>query len=320
MAVIIRPEKGSKKFYKNAKQFQRVVDVGTGQATGDYAAAGEYSGERFPNSKQRPRIRFSYSKRRWLLYRSDGEEYTEEELNSLVEKAHLTHWKGNKKGEYITTADVTNLSDAFFNHPHLSALLKEGSATLAVETSTQEKLLASGLRGHRQFREANEKATGINSASVKYVITDKDTDISAAKETRDKTLEAVRLFDALNDRKRAMVARILGLRVRKDTDRAVIDDSLFKMVMDNKTFVKDTTTTPQQMFIELCEANQDDLALRDLVARAKVGGIIRKTKEGWKFRGVKVGRTLGAMEQHFKSPENQEALLALEQSLEDVDK
>ena len=320
MAVIIRPEKGSKKFYKNAKQFQRVIDVGTGQPTGEYSAAGEYSGERFPNSKQRPRIRYSYSKRRWLLNKPNGDEFTQEELNELVAKCHLTYWEGSKKGEYITEADVTNLSDPFFNHPQLSTLLKEGAATLNPDVSVRDKLMTAGLRAHRQFREAGKSASGPNAAGVKYILSDKETDAKLAADSRNKTLEAVRLFDGLNDKKRAMIARILGIRVRPDTDRAVIDDNLFKVAMDDKTFVKDTSITQQDMFIQLCQTDPEELQLRDLVARAKSGGLIRKTKEGWTFRGAKIGRTMGAMETFFKDPEHQEALIALEQALEDADK
>jgi hypothetical protein len=66
-SIIIKAKPGSKKFYKNAKQFQRVIDPATNQPTGDFAAAGEYSGERFPNSMQKPRVQYSFQKRRWLV-------------------------------------------------------------------------------------------------------------------------------------------------------------------------------------------------------------------------------------------------------------
>lgn len=320
MAVIIKPQKGSKKFYKNAKQFQKVVDVGTGQDTGDYQEAGEYSGERFPNSKQRPRIPFSQSKRRWLLYTGTGDEYTKEELNELVKSCNLTFVSGPKKGSYITEADVSNLSDPFFNHPHLSALLKEGSSTMNPEVSAQEKIMISGLRAHRQFKEAGKNSLGLSSAGTKYIITDKETDTTLASKGRENTLEAVRLYDALSDKRRAIIARILGLRVRKDTDRAIIDDKLFKMAMNDKTLVKDGSVSEQDMFISLCKTDPEDLQLKDLIARAKGGGLLRKTKEGWTFRGVKIGRTVGAVETYFSSAENQESLISLEQALEDADK
>lgn len=320
-SIIIKPKSGSKKFYKNARQFQRVIDPATNQPTGEYAAAGEYSGERFPNSMQKPRINYSFQKRRWMVLKDNGEAYTKEEVNELVKGCHLTYYKQKdpRKGQYITEADVTNFSDPFFNHPELTMRLKEGSATLNPKDSSFDKLIAAGLRGNRQFKEQGKAGSRIGAANVKYVITDKESDAKQHADKRNKTIDIVKRFDALTDKQRRIIARIMGLGVRENTDQELVNDVLFQAAMDDATTVQHRNISKQSMFFSLANLDSERLELKDKIARAMQKHLIRKTKEGWNFRGQKIGRTIESVETFFDDGENQEALLALHQAIEDME-
>lgn len=316
--MIIKPKKGSKKFYKNAKQFQRIVDPTTNQPTGEYAAAGEYSSERFPNSKQGPRVHYSFSKDRWLLYKSNGTEFDSKELNELVKGCHFNYEKGVRKGDIIKKADITNLADPFFNHSQLRIRLKEGSATLSTDSgNAMATVMGAGLRANRRFKEAGKAGNAFGASNVKYIISDKEQDLHNSSKGRDTMIDANKKFDALNDRQRMIFARIMGLGVRGNTDRALVDDVLYKAATDPNTMVTDRNISQQDMFFKLCDMDKDELEYKDLLSRARSSNILRKTKEGWSFRGQAIGRTTATVESFFKDPEHQESLMAMEQALED---
>lgn len=308
-SVIIRPRKNSRKFYKNATQFQRVTGP-DGQDTGETKNAGAFKGEKIPNTKQYFRPAYSQSANKWMV--GPDLENNLEHLNKIVKSCRLSYINGPNKGHFIETADIYNARDPFFNHPELVVVANEGELRLNKSNPFHE-LIINSLKTQHEFAAPGEE--GLLSTRVKYVISDKETDVRLKKKVREDKQVAMEYFKNLNYKKKLIIATAMGLGVSDDIDPDFLDDILFQRVEDSTSKI-DGNQTPQQLFIQLCEIDTEVLNLKYLIGKARRKGLLRKTKaEGWVLFGNPIARTTVELENYFKDPINAEVVEQVEDAL-----
>lgn len=317
--ITIRAKQGSKRFRAInglMTQYQKITE--NNQETD--RASGEYKSERFPNSRQMFRPLWSSSRRMWLLkgFEKVGEDAKkQEELNKLVTACKLKYPDNHPKAKhYIETADIYDSADPFFNHALLRVITYEGQASLD-KSRPVDKVILAGLEANNQFQQGGEKINPVLSQRVKYVITDKNIDTEIKKEARTLTMEATKLFAGLNDNKKMKIALALGLISNDKVDRGIIDEVLWDAAQDGKSLMGGTRLTKQKAFIQMCQADSEELNIRHKIQKAKSTGRLKKHKaQGWLLFGQPVATTDGKLYEYFSDPANQEIMLRLEQALE----
>lgn len=310
--VTIKPKKGSKKFFTNAKKFNKVKGPDGREMD---AEQGEYRGERFPNSRQMVRPKWSASKRRWLLH---GFDQNGEELNKLVEGSKLKFEKGHPRvGEYITTADIWDYNDPFFGHKLLRITQREGEITLDKDRPLDQIILA-GAKADPLYAEAG-KGNSMLSSRVKYIITDSETALKMRKKEYGRKREAYKLLDAMDFKKKSKVAYIMSLVTSmEDLDPDLVDDALLRTIDDETG--KIGKLSKLDYFIKISKETAENVAMKIMVINAKRKGILRKRKNGFELFGSFVGRTQEDVEEYLFASENQDVMLRLEGVLEEDQK
>ena len=312
--VTINAKPGSRKFsaFKGQMtQFQKVIDA-TGSET--EREAGSYKGERFPNSRQMFRPIWSQSKKMWLM---DSFKENCDELNKMALACKFkypdTHYK---RDQYIDEADLFDYNDPFFTHRSLKIITYEGQLTLD-KAKPIDKIIFLSLRQNHLFQSGGEEGNTMLSSRTRYVITDKEVDITNKKKRRDKFLEASKLYSSLTDAKKITIAMALGLAANENQDRDLIDQVLWDASQD--TAVRNSNKqTRQDLFIGLCKMDNEMLNIKKMVQKAKGSGKLKKVKnQGWLLFGEPVGKTDEQLFTYFSNPENQEMFFRLQEALSD---
>lgn len=313
--ITIKPRPGSKKFKAirgQMTQFQKISEKGQEFDR----SAGEYKAERFPNSRQMFRPMWSRSKNRWLLKSFDTmTDEKQKELDKLVTGCKFKFPDDDPRArQYITSADVFDRRDPFFNHVDLRVITYEGQITLDKERPL-DKLMLMALQMHTLFQKGGENINPMLEQRVRYVITDKNVDTKIKKDRRNQAMLASQLYGKLSDAKKVKVAMGLGIISNEKTDSGIIDEVLWDYATDNKSRVSGNTTK-QKLFIKMCEATTEELNTRHLIQKAKASGNLRRNKtQGWILFGESIGRNEDQLYAYFNDPENQEMILRLEEAL-----
>jgi len=277
---------------------------------------GQYKRERFPNSHQGERpISYSNSKGRYNL---KNYEANSDELNELVKKCHLIndmpkHYDFNRP---ITTCDIRNINDPFFNHKSLKISLSEGYGSLDTENPL-EYLLYMGMLANHRYQIGGENSNPALNARAKYIIVDSSIDRDTRKAVRDERKNAEALLDAMgNDRKKS-IALAMGLIVDEDTDSSLINDLLEEAVLDNKT-MPGAGMSKQKYFIKLASLDSTELKDREYVNKAFKKGLIRRDRESntYVLFGAQIGKDKQGVINYLINPTNSETLYKLQKAID----
>lgn len=311
--ITVTPKPGSRKFKvvgSGMTQFNKVVGSTDPSAV---RSTGEFKGQRFPNSRQIVRPRWSFSKRMWMLSGAKGNSV---KLNEIVKDCKLKYEKGDARyPNYIEEADIFDFDDPFFTHSKLKMIAREGEFVLDKSTP-KDKILIMAIQASHEFAIKGEDDGGIVSSRVKYVITDKNIDSETKKDDRNKEMEAVKLFSALDLKKKNQIAMAMGLILRESEDTNVVDDLLWDAA-HNTTSRAPNGMNMQDYFIAMCNTSTDEIKVRYLIQKARAEGHLKKTKDGWKLFGRDVGLTDMQVYNYFKNPEHQDMIYRLETVVEE---
>jgi hypothetical protein len=307
--VILTPKKGGNSVTKGAKLLTKKGDTNEVLNMENGKIAGDYNGEELPGSVQGRRIRYSLSKRKFLILDEFGKEISHEQIQEVVKGCYLTYEDGPKKGQIIETADPHNRKDPFFNHGQLSLLMKEGNGKLE-DTDPKDRLLIYGLNGSSEFSGSKDKA---RSAAVRYIISDKEKEANILSKDRNRNIEAIKLFSALSDTKKISIARIMGLGVDQTNDREIVDQAIYTAITGKRTNSEGILL--QELFVRICSMPSEEFNLRNLIAQAKANRVVEPSKTGWKFRGQRIASTDDGLYDYFYKVENHENLLLLEEAM-----
>jgi len=307
--ALLTPRKGSKKFYSEAKEYKKVLtrnSAGELSDTGQYQNTGNYTGERFPQSRQFFRIKWSESKQMYPIG-----DMSLEELNKLVPQCGFTDPKTDK---LIETANNRRFGDPFFEHVDLFFLAEEGTGSFDLQDPKQTILYA-GFTNNVDMKSSNNNNPLLDTR-VKYVLTDPD-EVEVDKSNKiDKLVEAMKLFDGLSFKKMFKIARSMGIGVNEEVTPETLKSTLGEVIQNNTRTISPGKTF-QDYFIELAKAKNEDLELNFLVRSAIKKGIIRKKRgQGYLFYGSTIAKKEELVVPYFKDPANQEQVIKLEEALE----
>lgn len=310
--VTIKPTPGSRKFKAvQGMHSKHTVSDGTNEQE---KTTGEYTGQRFPKSRQMFRPLWSNSRRRWLIH---GYEDNHEELNDLVKKCKLKYpAKTPKAGQYIEEADIFDFSDPFFTSRYLKVIANEGEIMLD-KSKPLDKIILLSLLENPQFQSSND-GNPLFTSRVKYLISDRDIELVAKKDKRDKESKIVKLYEGLTSQKKMKVAIAMGLIPNENVSIDVVEDLLYQAAKDVITKVStEGNITRQDLFIKLCEMTTEQLNLKHKIAQAKSKGFLKKNDGGFMLFGNPVGKNEKQIEAYMSNPDNQELLDRLMKALDD---
>ena len=276
---------------------------------------GEYKRERLPNSTQGERpISFSISKK---AYKLKNYQNNSEELNQLVKRCNLTndirsHYDYNKS---ITTCDIFNLKDPFFNHKSLRLLLDEGYGVLNTDNPI-ELLLYDGVLANNKYQIGGETSNAALNGRAKYIVVDSSIDKDAKKNARDTRKNAEKLVDNMSDDKKRSVALAMGLIVDGDSDISLITDLLEEAALDDKKTAT-MSMSRQKYLIKLAEAPADELEARKYINKAFKGYIKRdRESNSYVLFGIQIGKDKQAVINYLVNPVNSETLYRLQKAID----
>lgn len=276
---------------------------------------GAYSRERLPNSTQGERpISFSISKKAYKLKNYSN---NSDELNELVKKCNLindmkNHYDYNKP---ITSCDIFNLKDPFFNHKSLRLILDEGYGVLNTENPI-EFLLYEGVLANNKYQIGGEVSNSALNSRAKYIVVDSTIDKEAKKAARDARKTAEKLIDNMSDDKKKSIALAMGLIVDGDSDISLITDLLEEAALDDKK-VSGSPMSKQRYLIKLAEAPSDELEARKYINKG-FRSYIKKDRESGSFVlfGVQIGKDKQAVINYLVNPVNSETLYRLQKAID----
>ena len=307
--VTVKPKPGSRRFtvQGNITQYNKTSDT---PMSSEVQPTGNFKGERFPNSRQPKRVKWSNSKRRWLLA---GAPENSKGLNRLVEQCKLKYEDDHpRKGEYITECDIFDREDPFLTHSKMKMIAREGEFVLDKD-HPKDKILIMAIQAQHDY-----EVDGVSKSSTRtrYIITDKNIDKRAKQKMRKQETQAIELYMQMNPKKRMQIAMAMGLIANENADQDVIDDVLYAAVKDTST--KSQGKSKQEYFIALAQTDDVDVKIRFMIQKARATGYLKKVKDiGWTIFGQPVGKTDAQVYAHFRNPENQSMLTRLNEALEE---
>jgi hypothetical protein len=312
--LLIKPTKGSKKFFEQAEMFQGVMTKnpdGSMRDEGESKKLGAYNKEKFIGSKQIARVAWSNSRKQYYL----GEDLSNDDLNELVKECRLPDGRGGS----LAMADRFRYDDPFFQHKELYFRKEEGEGELD-KANPKEKVIALNIVNRSTYTSGNAD-NPIMSAMAKYKITDKNQAGAMATKKVDSWMELGQLFGGLDESKMKKIAVALNLGIQQDSNLDLVKNSLHNVLTGEDKMVIGTLETYKQAFIRLCKAKTDDLDLEYKITLAKRKGFLRKKKnQGWLFNGKPTVTTDGQLMTYFAELQNQDDYFELNSLIDDTSK
>lgn len=311
--VTITPKPGSRKFRVHGTGMTQFNTVQGSSDPRDVTATGTYKGQRFPNSRQVFKPRWSFTKGRWLLDGVSGSVKSLEKLSSIASACKLKYEKNDPRYPgYIKEVDIYDFDDAFMNHSKLKMIAREGEFVLD-KSKPKDQILIMAVQASKQFAMKGERP-GPLSQRVKYLITDKNIDAAAKRASRDLEMKASKLFAQLSSDQKMKIAMGMGLIMRETDKLDVVDDLLWAASKDSKSRAANGLTT-QEYFIAMCETSPNELNVRFLIQKARGEGHLKRTDEGWFLFGRSVGRSDLQVYEYFKNPEHSQIIQRLNDAM-----
>lgn len=317
MALItIQPSPLSKKFTNIADGgMQKYTEVEV-NGRKEFRSLGEFKQERLPGSSQREMpIAFSGSKRRFLIKDYDN---NSEELNALVKKCNFINDmpKHPEYGRLITSCDIFNQMDPFFNNKKLHILLSEGAGILNTDIPV-DLILYKGALVNPKFQIGGDKINPALSGRAKYIIVDRSIDVTVKRNARALKKEATDIVDSMTDDKKLTVALAMGLIKSEDTDIETVTDILYEAAEDTKGY-SETGLSKQEYLIKIAKSDADDLATRKIINVAFSKGFVKRDKEttNYVLFGNQIGKDKQAATNYLLNPINNEMLFKLKQAID----
>ena len=315
--VTIKPSPLSQRFTSIIGNMEKINEKTVDGKT-EYRSLGNYKQQRLPNSNQVERpVAFSSQKRKWML---KGFQENSQELNDLVKSCNLLNdmTKHPAYGKMITTCDIYNMNDPFFNNLLLKITFTEGEGVLKLDNA-KHKLMYEGALANSRFQVSGDKLNPALTGRAKYVIVDKEIDAVVKKDARNNKKKAISLLDAMSDERKLMVAMAMGLIKDERTDSAIVEDVLWEAIEDNVNKYADSGTTKQEYFIRTAESDVEDLSIRKTIQKAISAGVLKRDKDvGYTAFGAVIGKDKQQVTTFLLKPDNSDVLFRIEKALDNL--
>ncbi len=319
MLITIKATAGSSSFNSAAKEGMTKYNEEIIDGKASLRSLGTYKRNRLPNSDQIERpIVWSYSKKKWLLKDYD---YNSDDLNEIVKSCGFLNEKEGHpdRGRMITTCDINNLQDPFFNHKALVLRLKEGDGLINTDNRLENLLYKGALVNHK-YQVSGDKINPAISGRAKYIIVNKDIDTISKRDSIDNEIKCITLFQNLTAEKRLSIAMAMGIIKYEGSDPELVASVLFENIKDNTKLIPEYgNRTKSGYFIYLCESDTEELNILQTVEKAISKGVIKKTKGGFEAYGEVIGKDKREVQVYLKKPINSEILIRVQDAIKQLE-
>lgn len=239
---------------------------------------------------------------------------SKDELNTLVAECKFKNdMPGHPdKGKMITSCDVYDFSDPFFNNRMADIKLAESVGNLSSLRAFEKIFSYYAKSTPMEFVDTDKDEGNLSSLSAKYQIINSNNVVGASQKTRLKSEDATKLLFSLNDDKKLKIALYLGLIPSENIDRQLIDDALWNICVGKENIHE----VKRELFIDLCKVSTEVLNTRHLIAKCKTMGFLKKTNGNWNLQGNQIGRTDKEVELYFDDLANGDIIGALENKIQ----
>jgi hypothetical protein len=311
-SIIIKARPGSGKFKKYTSGLTVIDEHQTETGEKYNVTRGEFLGERYPNTGGYRRPLYSIHKGKWLLVLDNGDEATEDWLNTQVKRAKLRYEGGSENGKLIESADIEDINDAFMNHRLLKVYEDEGFAILNPNKAL-DTILAAGYRGNQ--KEVARIGTNNFVQTQRTLISDQKGEEEQVSRRINKKLDASALFHKLTLEKKKRILELLeNKELIPDTSEVTINASLYKYI-DDGDLTHYTGKTKVDIFIELCKKSHEDLRTLEYMSKAMRLGVIRIFSGKYVFDGKEVATSYDDCANYFSRAENYQEVVKLEKKI-----
>jgi hypothetical protein len=282
--------------------FLRNAQVKVGDPNGDHTTVGQNKKQKFAASHQVIRPRFSESKGVWLV------DINEKDLNKIVLDLSFTHDEGNKKGEEITTSNLRNRKDAFFNHSELFLQLEEGETTIDTKSS-MDRLFYAMMKADPEFKTSGSFNPAF-SAIVRYKVEEFGQEDRVTVVEIDKEIEAGNRLKEMSNEHRLTIAKSMGRRVPADQPNALYKE-LYRLITKDAQVINSHGKRNLDHFMELATMDTALAEVRSIVADARAKGYIKKVGRSYTYGDMPLGNTLEEVYEFLEKSANNDVFNAL---------
>lgn len=295
---VIRPVSGSRMLTRVANILDHQIEGKDAEGNTITESLGTYTGERFKDSRQNMRPEYDSDLGQFDIRKPDGSLWTQEDANNCLKQFPLTYEAGHpRENEPITTCDIFNVADPYFNHRGFVRFLEEGELALNMETRRDE-ILQQVFAGNGEvaFDTGDEYYPG----DTRYLITNPDAQEHRVEKKMTDTLDAMQEFVKMQDNRKRMIGilRLFGVDPQEDASLITLRLELYKYVNDDSTL--DEGATYQQRFLTYVKLSDAELELREVIAQALNTGEIRTRSGAYMYLDVNIGRMYSQVVDHFR--------------------
>lgn len=317
--AVIKPIKGSSSVFGDKRSRDRVkariVSHTTTHNMDTFEQGeqdlGEYTSERWWDSKQVWRPIYDGTLRQYDIRHPDGSLWSQEDADRLCKEFPLTYPKDwdnpNDRGKRIERADIRTYGDAYFSHPDLIMHAHEGRLDLP-DTPWGKALLAiaSGNGGVKIDDGKNYRA-----GDARYYIENPEMDAQRADAQIDDALDAADLFRAMDEgegdlERMADILVLFGVDITVAAGKTKLRKTLHPYVIDNVT--TESGRTKQALFREYAKLPPDVLKTMAMVKRSIHRGYISSRAGSYMYKDSHVGSSFQEVVAYFRDIKNSQAL------------
>lgn len=295
---IIRPVSGSRMLSRVANILDHRLEGKDEDGNEATESLGTYTSERFDGSRQNFRPEFDSALGQFDIRRPDGTLWDQNDANMCLKAFPLTYEEGHPRAnEPITTCDIHNVADPYFNHRGLVRFAEQGELALNWGIK-REELLMQMYAGNGEV--AMDSGEEYYPGDTRYLITNPEAQEHRVEKKMNEELSAVEEFLKMQDNRKRMLAilRLFGVDPDEDTSATKLRLELYKYVNDNSTL--DEGATYQQRFLTYAKLSDGELELREVIARGLATGEIRTRAGSYMYLDVNIGRMYSQVVDHFR--------------------
>jgi hypothetical protein len=236
-----------------------------------------------------------------------------EKFNSLVAACKLRYPMDyideRKAGKIIETADIYDLNDPFFNHEELSLVLEEGGGGFDDEKPINKIILSCLLAQDEYELGGSGSINRPMSASVRYIIVDKDYDKKLKQEFRALRKELHDKFNEVSKDESRLYKVCLALNitnVHDELDQLDLEEKLFDYIEEREQIVEGTSYTRPEYFLHILEEGDIVLDRTYLFHEGLKNGIIKRKDSAYTAFGRILSKTVDGSINFLTQPSNEE--------------
>jgi hypothetical protein len=238
---------------------------------------------------------------------------TQEEINSLIKEIGFY----DKSGSLIDSAPLNNPNAPFWKHEDLKILLENNGTTLNDEFPL-DRFWIMCFKADPRFEFIGDTLPPALKKRVQYTVTGINEKLNERTKSDEESFQAMELLVSIGEdtEKMASVLRAMGVSV-SNPNNAMVKSALMRKISDQKDiYVQGTSERNIEMFLRLIKSAPKELAIKDLISRARTKDYITKdAKNTYFFGDLPIGKNLTQVEEYLSDKDNSDILKEIKDKL-----